>query len=444
MANRRSIMLDGYNLALEKGTGVATYARNLSFECKELGYNTEILYGSRASPSADKLMREIAFFDPHAGKPHPILQAVRWLRESAVAPLGLQAHKVPITGKVVTRSFESRMPYFDQIWNVPDLFHKSYRNFRTYKTMLRVSSITKPDIMHWTYPLPIRIPGVKNIYTLHDLVPLKLPYTTLDNKKFYMRMIRRVLKNADHICTVSECSKRDIVDLFDYPEDKITNTYQSVDIPKKYLDKPEDVVKREVEGAFGLEYKGYFLYFGAVEPKKNIGRLIESYLASDVKEPLVVLGKPAWKSEEELRFLSESTNRYLEQIENFTFQRDRVRRFDYAPFPLLVSLIRGAKAVVFPSLYEGFGLPVLESMLCGTPVISSDQSSIPEIAGDAALLVDPYDTRAIAEAIRTVSTNGELRAELSAKGRAQAALYSRERYRSALQGMYDKVAGAPG
>lgn len=436
---RRTVMIDGYNLALEAGTGVATYARNLSFACGDLGYRTEILYGTRASPSADPLLREISFFDPNAGSPSLMLEVARRLKQLCTSPLGVRAKEVPLTGRVITRSFQSRLPHYDRIWNAPELFSRSYWHFHAYRHFMSVGGVAKPDLMHWTYPLPIRLPGVPNIYTLHDLVPLRLPFTTLDNKKFYKRMIQGVLSRADHIVTVSEASKRDIVELFDYPEEKVTNTYQAVSIPAKYADKPDDLVREEVEGAFGLTYKGYFLFFGAVEPKKNIARLIEAYLASQVDEPLVLLGKTAWKAGEELRFLNEGSNRYLEQLDNLTFVRDRVRRFDYAPFPLLVSLIRGAKALVFPSLYEGFGLPVLEAMSLGTPVISANTASIPEVAGDAALLVDPYDPRAIADAIKTLSTDAELRATLAGRGRAQAALFSEARYRDRLAALYDRL-----
>ena len=438
-ANGRTVMIDGYNLALENGTGVATYARNLSIASGELGYRTEILYGTRAAPSADPLLREISFFDQNAGSPSFLFELARQAMQLVTSPLGVRAKDVPLTGKVITRAFQSRMPHYDRIWNAPELFFRSYAHFQTYKHFMTVGGVTRPDLMHWTYPLPIRLPGTLNIYTLHDLVPLRLPFTTLDNKKFYMRMIEGVLKRADHIVTVSEASKRDIVELFDYPEEKITNTYQSVSIPKKYAEKSDDLVREEVEGAFGLKYKGYFLFFGAIEPKKNISRLIEAYLASQVSEPLVILGKTAWKAGEELRFLNEGSNRYLEQLENLTFVRDRVRRFDYAPFPLLVSLIRGAKALVFPSLYEGFGLPVLEAMLLGTPVISSNTASIPEVAGDAAMLVDPYDPRAIADAIKTISVDAELRASLSARGRVQAEFFSADRYRERLGSLYGQL-----
>jgi glycosyltransferase involved in cell wall biosynthesis len=101
-----------------------------------------------------------------------------------------------------------------------------------------------------------------------------------------------------------------------------------------------------------------------------------------------------------------------------------------------VTLIRGARAVVFPSLYEGFGLPVLEAMVLGTPVVASRESSLPEIAGDAALLVDPYDTDQIARAITTIVNDGDLRAELSRRGTAQAAKFSVENYRQRVDAVY--------
>jgi glycosyltransferase involved in cell wall biosynthesis len=109
---------------------------------------------------------------------------------------------------------------------------------------------------------------------------------------------------------------------------------------------------------------------------------------------------------------------------------------------LLVNLIRGAKAVVFPSLYEGFGLPILESMQLGTPVITSTEGATPEVAGDAALLVDPYDPRAIAGAILEIDGNAELRERLSKAGREQARRFSPEAYRARLSAVYEKVLGA--
>ncbi len=434
--NSQTIMIDGYNLNLEMGTGVATYARNLSYELHNLGYQTHVLYGSRAAPGIDPLLREIAFFDPNVGTPPKWLRWMRYINETIKSPAGMWARPVPISGKVIATTYRSRMPYFDRLWNVPNLFPRAQNHFQFYKDRLLVKTPETPALMHWTYPLPLTLKGSRNIYTIHDLVPLRLPYTTLDNKRRYYNLIKMLLRQADHIVTVSETSKKDIVDLFGFAPEKITNTYQAVDIPRKYTDKPEEAVKREVEGSFDLTYKDYLLYFGAIEPKKNIGRLIEAYLASKIKTPLVIIGKLAWKTDSELRLLNDASIRYQEQVDTITYTRSRIQRIDYAPFPLLVSLIRGAKAVTFPSLYEGFGLPVLESMLLGTPVLSSTEGSLPEIAGDAALLVDPYDTYAMAEAIRALDSNAELRGELASRGVKRAALYSSERYRAVLAQMY--------
>jgi glycosyltransferase involved in cell wall biosynthesis len=433
------ILIDGRNLGLEKGTGVATYARNLSHELHAMGHGVEVLYGNSAGASRNSLMREIAFFDSNHGDRDRIAQAIEAVRSRVLGPLCKRAFDVPISGRVISRTFSARLPYFDRIVNAPNVFGRSQATFGAWKMLTRLEMRDKPDLAHWTYPLPIRLRGRPNIYTMHDLVPLKLPYTTLDNKRFYLRLMKRIARIADHIVTVSECSKRDLIELVGIPEERITNTYQSVEIPEKLLAKTDDEVAREVEGAVGVDYKGYYLFWGSIEPKKNIGRMIEGYLASKVDAPLVIVGAMAWKSEDELRLLNEENIVFRRTIENDEFTRKRVMILPYAPFSLLVSLIRGARATLFPSIYEGFGLPVLEAMLLGTPVICSDTASLPEVAADAALLVDPYDTAAIARAIRTMDADRALRDDYAARGRVQARKFSREAYRARLAHVYAKL-----
>jgi glycosyltransferase involved in cell wall biosynthesis len=433
------VMIDGMNLGLEKGTGVATYARNLSYGLRDIGCEVGVLYGGRSSPGIELLMKEIAFFDSNVGTPPKWLALLRGLRETIVAPAGFAATEIQLTGRVIYETYKSKMPYFDSLWNARDLFQRARLSYRWWKSLNRVHLPRVPKVMHWTYPIPLRVKGCKNIYTLHDLVPLRLPYTTLDNKRRYYRLVKKIAARAHHIVTVSECSKNDLINLLGIPEDKITNTYESVSIPAKYRDKPDEVVKREIEGTFGLKHRGYFLFYGSIEPKKNIGRLIEAYLGSNVTTPLVIVGAQAWKSEQELRLMDKDHLHSLVLYGNETRIKRRIMQLEYAPFNLLVSLIRGAKATLFPSLYEGFGLPVLESMLLGTPVLSSNTSSIPEIAGTAALLVDPYDTRAIAEGIRELDTNASLREELVAKGRVQAGVHSEDRHQKRLKDLYSRL-----
>jgi glycosyltransferase involved in cell wall biosynthesis len=426
--SRKRVLIDGYNLALEAGTGVATYARNLSQRLHELDHEVNVLYGMRSAP-ADPLLREVAFFDAGPRKRSVVSQWLRSARGWFASSLGVRPVQVPVTGKVVIRHLQDRLPYFDRLWNTPDLFVRARAHHRTFFDRLAVRLDPAPDIAHWTYPLPLRVAGAKNIYTLHDLVPLRLPYTTLDVKRQYIRLVRMLAARGDHLVTVSENSRRDIINLLGVPEDRVTNTYQAVDLPRQYTEKSEDLVRREIEGGFNLFYKDYFLFFGAIEPKKNIGRLIEGYLGSRIQSPLVIVGKAAWKSEEELKLLSDE----------LMLDRRRVIRIDYAPLSLLISLIRGAKAVLFPSLYEGFGLPVLEAMQLGTPVLTSKESSLPEVAGDAALYVDPYNPDEIAEGVRALDANEELCGELSAKGRKQAALFSAENYRRRLAELYQRL-----
>jgi glycosyltransferase involved in cell wall biosynthesis len=334
-----------------------------------------------------------------------------------------------MTGRVVARPFEARLPYFDRIWSLKHLFSLGDAHFRTFGFEAPVNVGTRPAIAHWTYPLPLRVPGTRNIYTFHDLIPLRLPYTTLDVKRRYFKLVQRLARRADHIVTVSENSRNDIINLLGAAPERVTNTYQAAAIPESYMNKPRDVLAREIEGPFRVKLGEYFLFYGAIEPKKNIGRLIDAFLAADIATPLLMVGTIAWKAEEELRFLESKGWR----------QKSRIRHFDYAPFPTLVSLIRGAKAVLFPSLYEGFGLPVLEAMTLGTPVMASNQSSIPEVAGDAALLVDPYDRRQMAEAIRRLDADAELRAELAARGPRQAARFTQEIYAKRIRDLYDTV-----
>ncbi|WP_394730701.1 glycosyltransferase family 4 protein [Altererythrobacter sp. GH1-8] len=450
MNGTKSILIDGYNLGLEKGTGVATYARNLSYEIHELGHQVAVLYGNRGSPQRDQLLNEIAFFDGPVEQ-HRFLELLERAKQALRGPLSYKAKQVPVTGRVVTRTFSSRLPYFDTLYNSNDVFKNAQGAFWVWKRLVNIRLPDQPDLAHWTYPLPVKLAGRPNIYTLHDLVPLRLPYTTLDNKKRYLKLMQLLGKKSDHIVTVSENSKRDLVELVGIPEEKITNTYQSVQIPAKYRDKPEDQLAREIEGVTGFDYKGYFLFWGSLEPKKNIARIIEAYLASDVQTPLIIIGAQAWKAEKELALLNEgmrseddrradkdAPNPVIAAMARQRGARKRIIRMDYAPFSLLVSLIRGAKVALFPSLYEGFGLPALEAMLLNTPVICSNTSSLPEVAGDAAFMVDPYDTQAITQAIRTLDADADLRADLVKRGAAQAAKYSPENYRARLQSLYEK------
>ncbi|HEX3538383.1 MAG TPA: glycosyltransferase family 1 protein [Stellaceae bacterium] len=431
----RRIYFDGLNLALERGTGIATYSRLLARLAGELGYEVGVVYASRARPSKNPFLREIAFFDigDRISRPRVILDA---LSDQICYPFGVRPVPLTLSGAVVADQFRARLPVRDNLFVARNLFLNA-RDYHAWSggRFVDLGFDVPPDIMHFTYQMPIRAKSALNIYTIHDLVPLRLPFTTLDNKRNAYRMLRRIGEEADHIVTVSEHSKRDIVELLGVDEERVTNTYEAVEFPQEFVERPQQVIAEQLRGSFGLEYGEYLLFYGALEPKKNVQRLIDAYLLAAIDIPLVITGAIGWANLAEAELLRD----LREDARTRPKRRRRVHHFQYVSVSMLVTLIRGARAVLFPSLYEGFGLPVLEAMLLGTPVVTSRVSSLPEVAGEAALYVNPYETDEIARAIKTIANDADLRDELTRRGRQQAALFSVERYRERVANLYRKI-----
>ncbi len=425
-----TIGIDGYNLAMPRGTGIATYSFNLARTLQSAGHQVIGTFGLHVG--GDPALREALFFD-RVGQAQTgrIAFGGRWHRRAhmlwatlnwKLRPLALE---VPLTDQVDKEAFADKLPPFSRLTSTAGLFSVAQRHFAMTGRFLPLRITQPPQIMHWTYPVPVRVEGARNIYTIHDLVPLRLPYTTLTDKPRFARLLRRCAAEADHLCTVSEFSRQDIIDQFGVEPDRITNTYQNCFLPDEILREPFDVSARQVKGIFNLEPRGYFLFFGALEPKKNLARLIEAYLGLQISTPLVLVGARAWMSEGELSLLPENDKRIV--------------RLDYLSRNVLLRLVRAARAVLFPSIFEGFGLPVLEAMQLGTPVLTSNRSSLPEVAGDAALLIDPYSTASIANAITQLDQNDDLRTQLSISGPRQASKFSEPAYLARLEAMYDKV-----
>ena len=431
------IGIDGYNLALPNGTGVATYGHVLTDVLRSGGHKVTGLFGVDAG--SDSELREVMFYD-RLGQVPPTPQLrrrrSRRIRMTALRPfLTRTAQDVPQSGRVETANLAERLPCFDRLVTIPNLFEIAHRHFALYGRFLPVRMAAAPAIMHWTYPLPIRLEGAANIYTLHDLVPLRMPYATLDAKRAYRDLVTACAAQAAHLCTVSEASRGDIVAELGIDPDRITNCYQASPLPAPTDDPGSDAAM--IENIFGLPHRGYFLHFGAIEPKKNIGRLLEAYLSTGSAAPLVLTGGRGWQAQEELRLLVPD-----DEADTVHGRRmaERVRRLEHLSRPLLAKLIRGARAVLFPSIWEGFGLPVLEAMQLGTPVLTSNLGALAEVAGDAALLVDPHDVAAIAEGIKALDGDDTLRDRLASAGPREAARFSAEAYRTRLEAMYARVA----
>ncbi|MCX5617632.1 glycosyltransferase family 4 protein [Bombella sp. TMW 2.2543] len=422
------VVIDGFNLAMPKGTGVATYARTLSKVLSNANCNVSVLYGLDVANNLNSSLKEVLFFEeltlssPYRRDPFP---SIKWWKRTYSHFRGREANEIFIKEKVDYHLFQERMPAFDHIFNVPFLFQMASGFFKKTGRFLEIKLSNAPDIAHWTYPLPIRIVGAKNIYTIHDIVPLKMPSTTLDDKKFYYSLLKKIVKSSDFICTISNTSLNDITSFFPDARNKIYNTYQVSSFNAGINEYSSGI--REVERLFGLKNESFFLFFGQLEPKKNIGRLIESFISSNSKHPLVLVGSNGWKEEDELRFLQRGIDLGV------------IFHIPYLPAHHLALLIRHARAVLFPSISEGFGLPILEAFNLGTPVLTANIGATKEIAGDAAVLVDPYSREDIKKGIELLGADDDLCDSLRTKGYERAFFFSEDNYRDRLMELYRMV-----
>lgn len=434
------ILFEAHSLTQKTGTGIATYARNLADVTQAAGHQAELVLGTERGPNRKHpVLTDVGVFDANLTLHN---RSGRWLREACDwalgAPLGIATFPVGQSAAVLDPSsgqpLRNRMPTYGAV----RLADRAYAHFQRHGARARLNVETRPDIFHASRPVALTVPKATNIYTIHDLVPLRLPYATLDNKSYFYRLLRTLLRDADHIVTVSEFTRRDVIAMFGIAEHRITNTWQAVSLPEHLVEAEDNLVAGEVERLFELPYRGYFLFLGAIEPKKNVSRMLDAFVASGTSAPLVLAGGLGWQYDQEVKRLDdEQFTSWRLDGSRITRER-RVQRLSYLPRAQLVSLIRGARAVLFPSLYEGFGLPVLEAMLLGTPVITSNTSCLPEVAGDAALLVDPYDVGSIAAAIRAVDADADLRAAMIQRGRERAAFFAPVRYAERLAAVYSR------
>ena len=275
----------------------------------------------------------------------------------------------------------------------------------------------KSDIYHSpNYMLP-EFQG-KNVVSILDLSTYRYPEHHPEARVRYVNgHIERAVKSADHIVTISNFVKSEIMERFNVPESRITVTYLGAD--ESFHPMPENLFSEHAR-TLGLAYKGYFLFTSSIEPRKNLDRLLDAYLAyragtKDHPLPLIVTGMPGWKSQH--------THERLKKLQG----EGAIRYLGYVDQRLLPVLVAGARAVLYPSLYEGFGLPVLEAMQCGTATMTSRDTSMAEISGDASLLVTAIDTEELTAAITRLANQPKELALLVSKGLEHAKEFSWDR-----------------
>jgi glycosyltransferase involved in cell wall biosynthesis len=263
------------------------------------------------------------------------------------------------------------------------------------------------DLFHGT--VNVVPPGLPcpSVVTIHDLAFLRYPeQVTAKRYQYLSRTIRSSVKRAAQILSVSEATKRDIVELLSVEPEKIAVTPLGVDERFRRID--EAALSHFREQA-GIE-RPFMLFVGTLEPRKNLPRLVEAFtlIASNVPHDLVVIGPEGWLTSE----IHESAARLLD--------RGRIQFRGFVPDGQLPAWYSACDLFAYPSLYEGFGLPPLEAMACGAPVLTSSISSLPEVVGDAAQTVDPLDSQAISAGMLNVLSDANLRDDLRRRGPEQA------------------------
>ena len=306
MAKTR-VLVDGFQFLRPAGTGIASYVRTLSTMLRSAGSEVSVLYGERYRPRGDISARAAA---TSIFSREPPVDRLSTMLERAAMGLGFmtgrgyRAQPVPVdTSHVDLSAIEPPLPGADEILNANRIFTRASCGFRFMGRFTRVARPIgcKLDVAHWTAPLPIRMRGVPNIYTIHDLIPLRLPHFVIGSGHHTFRLHEIIAREADHIITVSEASKRDIVELLGVPDERITVTYQPVPhLPN--LDQAE--AERLVENVYGIEPKQYALFLGAIEPKKNIKGLVEAFASADLGIPLLLAGPLGWLHDADLDLIN--------------------------------------------------------------------------------------------------------------------------------------------
>ena len=255
--------------------------------------------------------------------------------------------------------------------------------------------------------------NVKQIGTIHDINFEHFPEDIPKRARKYLRsFFPRFAKKAAHILTVSEYSKQDIAKTYGITTEKITAIWNGTNPKFRPLLESEILATRKTYS----DEKPYFLFVGSLHPRKNLKRLMLAYEhllreAPETENDLLIIGAALWKGEKVDTWVSKET-------------LNRIHFKGYIPLDTLTKIVGAADVFVYVPYFEGFGIPLVEAMQCGVPIISGDKTSLPEVAGEAALYCDPFSVEDIAEKMKLIASDSDLKMELSQKGLVRAKMFS--------------------
>lgn len=321
-------------------------------------------------------------------------------------------------------------------------FHRRWPNFKVHTTLPHTPLIRIPltlsaelrknpvDVLHVQFTAPPFCP-CPVVVSIHDLSFEHLPQTFNRRSRTQLRLtVRHSARRAAKILTLSEHTRRDVIET--YGVDPETVIAIPLAAPAHFGPVTQDKELQRVRHTYGID-GDYVLSVGSIQPRKNLVRLIKAYAelrgtrGGNRCPKLVIVGRCAWLYDETLRATEQ------------TGVKDSVVLTGYVPESDLPALYSGALCFIYPSYFEGFGLPPVEAMKCGAPVIVGNATSLPEVVGDAALKVDPFDVRAIAAAMNQLINNPELRADLSVRGLARAKMFDWKDTAQRTLAVYEQV-----
>ncbi|MCL4255841.1 MAG: glycosyltransferase family 4 protein [Anaerolineae bacterium] len=284
----------------------------------------------------------------------------------------------------------------------------------------------KIGLYHATdFVLPPIHKQTKSIVTIHDLSYIRVPETASPSLKKYLDVVvPRSIARATHVHAVSETTRQDIITLYNTPPEKVSVIFNAVEPRFKPVD-----ISKAILTKYHIPDAPYIISVGTVQPRKNYSRLVKSLVQLCRKHDvhLVIAGGRGWLEDEFYATIQQTGMTDYVHVTGFVADED------------LPALYSGAVCMAYPSLYEGFGIPVLEAMACGVPVLTSTTSSLPEVAGDSAILVNPYDIDAIQDGLERLISDQDLRETLSQKGLSQAQKFTWEQSARQLKRLYTQL-----
>ena len=292
----------------------------------------------------------------------------------------------------------------------------------------------RADVFHVPDGVPPYFAPCPSVVTVFDLSVVDHPeWYPLEQAEKLQHGMGNGLHRATRLIAISEFTRSRLQDYYGIAAEKIDVTPLAPSSTARPITDPSKLA--EIRQRYGLE-EGFILHVGAIQPRKNLARLVEAHalaFAGQSQPPqLVLAGPPGWRNEEIMGAIDKSA------------LQSRIKIIGYVPQDDLPALYSAASCLAYPSLYEGFGIPPLEAMACGTPVVTSNTTSLPEVVGEAALSVHPEGTEALAEALKQLVEDKELREELRQRGFQQAAQFSWERTAALTWKTYERAAAGGG